>query len=209
MAILQQKISDFLALIQSVENNDFANRALESCRFQHSTLGLVTEVIELKRLIDRFDRDPAQWSESFALDFEDEVGDITFYLLQGMDIHGVRPENIPAASIISTSNSAMDRLIYSVGEVSDILKKYLAYDKQIDTTRLLGWYSNIWEDLQHLANDYQIDIVSCINVTMAKLLERYPKGCFSYEDRENRDRDKEKKVMEGVFENGDHKDQQD
>ena len=178
-------VTVMIDMVRHVENNDFSERAASSCRFIHSTLGLVTEVEELSMLIAQ---DIEECSvKNFGLKFKDEIGDIIFYLLQGMD---TMPSSIPEITPIDFNyGSVLEKLKATVGEVADILKKYLAYDVSIPYKKLQMWYHNIWSYLHLLARDYcDTTLEECIAVTVAKLSYRYPENKFRYEDRQNRSR---------------------
>jgi hypothetical protein len=185
-----EKVLAFMDMVRRVENNDFRDRAKEKCRLLHSTLGLVTESAELKAMVDWHLQDPPL--EDFDLKFTNEVGDTVFYLLQGMDeaqsVYGEHP-------IDFAHGTAVDRLIYAVGEVSDIVKRYLSYNMEIPYGNLNMWYLNIWNCLDKIAREYEFNLEVCIAVTMAKLNYRYPTGGFRYEDRRARDRVEERRVM--------------
>lgn len=195
-----RQIANFLIMVRSIENNDFADRAVASCRLIHSTLGITTEVMELKQLIDRYSMDYAHDacpSEAALLDFRDEVGDIVFYLLQGMDIFHWNYDNLetPAGILKINTKNPMDGLLISVGEINDVLKKYLAYNTPVYLCLLRSWYSEIWRFLLEIVREYGVTFQSCLRVTKAKLDYRYATGKFRYEDRANRSREEERKVM--------------
>jgi hypothetical protein len=193
-SIENEKITAFLAQVRAIENNDFKERAQERCRFIHSTLGLVTESAELKALLDWHLEDPPV--EDFDLKFTAEVGDTIFYLLQGMD---AAPPIYAETPIDFAHGTPSDRLIYAVGEVADILKRYLSYNMEIPYARLNMWYLNIWTCLGQIASDFDLNLDICIAVTMAKLNLRYPTGDFRYADRKARDRFEEKRIMRSAL----------
>ena len=181
----------FLNLIHDLENNDFERRSAMQTRFIHSTLGLTTEVAELVVLIDSAHTKDIN---DFRLEFKDEIGDIIWYLLQGQDIdHGSLSSQYDKIDI--KHGTYLAKLVVSVGEVADILKKYLVGNQDIDPDKLNNWYENIWRYLVSLVDEYDIDVDECVRVTSAKLNYRYSEGVFRYQDRVNRNRDEEKKIM--------------
>jgi len=188
-------LNDFLVMIRSIENNDFAERAVNCCRFTHSTLGIITEVAELKLHILHM---KDLHADEFLLGFQDEIGDICFYLLQGMDIFGWTLEQMmkPRIRARVNVNDPIDGLHIVAGEIADVLKKHLVYNNEMESTRLMDGYTELWELMQLLVEDFGTTLNDCIAVTRAKLNLRYPTGKFRYEDRANRDRDAEKVEME-------------
>jgi hypothetical protein len=190
----EQQLQNFLLMVRSIENNDFADRATDACRFIHSTIGITTEVVELKQLVDSIGWHECT-DEEFSVKFKDEIGDIVFYLLQGMDIFGWNYTQIKRRGRPISAKDNVDGLIYVVGEINDILKKNLSYNVKIDEDKLSGCYALIWIFLLDIIEEFETNMKSCINVTIAKLNYRFSTGNFRYIDRANRNREEEQKVM--------------
>jgi hypothetical protein len=185
---------EFLNLVRNIVNNDFAEEAAKNCAFLHSVLGLNTEVAELM-LAKSECKDKLYMSQ--------EIGDTVFYLFVGLDtMPGSLLDNLEQTELSRELRKkydiydSMEALIFSVGELTDLLKKQLAYAQCPKVSNLKAWYANIWYFLHKLAKLEDLTMGECIEVTTKKLNCRYPTGKFRYEDRENRDREKEKKAME-------------
>jgi len=198
-------IDGFLTTIRSIENNDFAVQAAECCRFTHSTLGIVTEVAELKYLLDNpqiFD------PEEYELKVHAEIGDICFYLLQGVDNFNWTYEQVMETEAkikmnLHSDMDPMDNLVYLAGEITDVLKKHFSYHVKVDLDRVLSWYQDMWNNLHLLTSELNTTVDKCIKVVTAKLEKRYPAGKFRYKDRINRNRDVEQKAMKEAESNDD------
>ena len=192
-----ETVNKFREMVRRLENNDFAERAADSCRFIHSTLGLVTETAELSSVISNRINYRAM---DYDLKVMGEVGDIIFYLLQGQDCF---PEVVHSDDYVcryikvrlGSSYDPITKLQMCVGEVADILKKHLVCNRPVDSNKICNWYENIWIYLVELLDELGFCIPECLVVTSAKLNYRYPKETFCYEDRANRNRDGEREVM--------------
>jgi hypothetical protein len=194
--VVPELIDGFLEMIRSTENNDFSTRAANCCRFTHSTLGIVTEVAELKYLLDNpRDFDPNE----YGLKVHNEIGDICYYLLQGVDSFDWSYEQLmdsQATIQLRSDMDPIDSLVQLAGEITDVLKKHFSYHIEIDRTKVANWYIGMLDNLHRLTKELNTTVDKCIQITTAKLTKRYPEGKFRYKDRANRDREAEKEVME-------------
>jgi NTP pyrophosphatase (non-canonical NTP hydrolase) len=112
---------------------------------------------------------------------------------ESIDFEGMK-KRLNDINTLRLLHAAMGK-VTEAGEFIDVLKKYIAYGKPIDTTNLkeeLGdgfWYDGIACDVLNT----NFDIEQQRNI--AKLQSRYPEK-FDFDNAINRDLDKERKVLE-------------
>jgi NTP pyrophosphatase (non-canonical NTP hydrolase) len=86
-------------------------------------------------------------------------------------------------------------MVTEAGEFADVVKKYLFYGKEIDTINLMEelgdqlWYISIAMDV------LGVSFEEIMQQNHNKLFNRYSKG-FSEKEANNRDLDKERKILE-------------
>ena len=107
---------------------------------------------------------------------------------------GYEDQILPDNQVLDLIHASMG-LVTEAGEFQDMLKKHLYYGRELDTVNLreeigdLLWYCAI--ALEALDTDFQ----SVMQTNIDKLKARYPEK-FTEEKAENRDLDKERKILE-------------
>lgn len=84
-----------------------------------------------------------------------------------------------------------------LGELMDIYKKKLAYNKEIDTTNVLEEAGDLLFYTGGLLNVLKLETSTVLERNIEKLSARYPGKVFSAEKALNRDLDTERKILEG------------
>ena len=88
-------------------------------------------------------------------------------------------------------------LVTEAGEIADVLKKNLAYNKEIDYINLQEEMGDICWYLAGLCNINGFDFEKILQTNIDKLRSRYPDK-FTNENALNRDLDAERQVLENL-----------
>lgn len=93
---------------------------------------------------------------------------------------------------------AMMGMVTEVGEMMDLMKKYLIYNKPLDKKKLKDEQGDLFFYLMNAirVNDSTLDIVMKLNE--AKLRVRFPDG-YSHERRKNRNREDEEIAQDKIY----------
>jgi NTP pyrophosphatase (non-canonical NTP hydrolase) len=86
-------------------------------------------------------------------------------------------------------------MLTEAGELADVFKKELAYNKPIDWVNVS---EEIFDIMWYIANFCRINEIDCekgLEINIAKLRARYPEK-FTEENANNRDLEKERKILE-------------
>lgn len=86
-------------------------------------------------------------------------------------------------------------LVTEVGELNDIIKKFLFYGKEIDVINLLEEVGDIMWYIFFLSARVGINLDECIAMNLEKLKKRFPEK-FTEEKANNRDLDSERETLE-------------
>lgn len=149
----------------------------------HMVLGMCSEVSELREAI---------WNED-SVNIGEELADINWYIANYERLRGrlveANYENIDF-------KPTLDILYNEISQLQDLVKKYMAYGKDIDVvyeTALLGSIKNI---VSSFYKEYNLDQSEFLKKNIAKLQARYPEK-FTNEKALNRDVETERKILEG------------
>jgi hypothetical protein len=155
----------------------------------HMALGLASELGELVQCVG------TELKAKIDLpNLKEELGDIYWYITNYCNIRNIAPPlGIEGNGL--PEDECFELLITSVSDLVDIIKKYLAYNKEIDKASELEVAYNIFYALEMFEQVYQLngDEIRKINIT--KLEVRYPEK-FSDKLAINRNLEEERKTLE-------------
>jgi NTP pyrophosphatase (non-canonical NTP hydrolase) len=87
-------------------------------------------------------------------------------------------------------------MLTEVGELADVFKKYMAYQKQIDWVNVKEEVGDLLWYVSNFCNINGFDLEEILQTNINKLRARYPEK-FTQENAINRDLDKERTILEG------------
>lgn len=179
--------------MNNIEYNSKASRTLPDLgslelNLCHMILGLNSEIGELVNCIGtELKHNPD------IPNLKEEIGDLYWYLGNYCNIQNIAPPQ----DIVNflESHRCIELLISSVGELTDVVKKFIAYKKEIDRADEMDAVYNIYSALDLLQHIYALngDEIRVININ--RLLTRYPEK-FSNEKALNRNLEAERKTLE-------------
>jgi NTP pyrophosphatase (non-canonical NTP hydrolase) len=156
--------------------------------YTHMALGLAGEVGELVECVGtdlKFDVDKPNLGE--------ELGDLYWYLA---NIANMLHIDIPEDLQVDVPNvECIDFLIIKVGELVDLIKRYMAYNKEIDRTKATLLICDIRLALLVFEKTYELNGADIRTRNINKLRARFPEK-FSDELAVNRDLDNERRTLE-------------
>lgn len=156
----------------------------------HLALGLGSEISELQEAIENDDR----------VNIGEELTDIMWYHSNYCTLREIKLEEQENEDYYNI----MD-LVHCIAEIQDIIKKFIAYGRKIDTELESGLIARLSSILYSMYEDMELNQKECLQANIDKLYERFPDG---YSDKKalNRDTDAERKILESYYGNsGDNK----
>ena len=152
----------------------------------HMVLGMNTEIVELREAIQNKD----------SVNIQEELSDFLWYFCNYKNLRGYTEYNYDEQEL--TSNSAIIYKLYDrVAELQDLVKKFVAYNKEINTEVELFLLNEIYHCILTIAySSYSADIEEGLEKNIAKLKARYPEK-FDENLAINRDLETERKILEG------------
>jgi hypothetical protein len=147
----------------------------------HMVMGMCTELSELQDAIDNEDK----------VNIGEELADFQWYLA---NYNTLRDYTFKSSDLPVYYDDVND-LYYSVSELQDVVKKFIAYDKEINEKSEKSLLSSLQYMIQGFYNTYKLDQGEYLQKNIDKLKERYP-GKFTVENAINRDLDAERKILE-------------
>lgn len=147
----------------------------------HMTLGLMSELIEFKRATDEVNE-------------REELADIMWYIANYCNLRGYNLDFLAEQSL-QMSSAETDfyiKLTLHISSLSDLVKKYVAYGKEIDAMLEMEFVGA----LAKLILDYPMfNSKRDLQNNIDKLKVRYPEK-FTTENAINRDLEQERKELE-------------
>lgn len=127
------------------------------------------------------------------VNLKEEIGDSKWYLHNYCNLRDI----VPPTDIVNflESHRCIELLISSIGELTSIVKRFMAYDKDIDRDKEMEAVYNIFSAFDLLEKIYNLDGNEIRQKNIDKLFKRYPEK-FSNEQAINRDTDAERKILE-------------
>lgn len=151
----------------------------------HMVLGINSEIVELEDAISVRD----------YVNVGEEVADLLWYVgnyctFKGLAIpHPLENIEVRGAKIMIAD------LYYSTSELQDMVKKFLAYGKKINSSLEILYLQDIVDLACSFVKKYNLDLEVILQNNVDKLLVRFPTG-FSTEKAINRDLGSERKELE-------------
>lgn len=152
----------------------------------HMVLGMNTEIVELREAIQNKD----------SVNIQEELADFLWYFCNYKNFRGYSEYNYDEQEL--TSDFAIIYKLYDrVSELQDLVKKFIAYNKEINTEVELFLLNEIYHCILSIAySSYNADIEEGLEKNIAKLKARYPEK-FDENLAINRDLETERKILEG------------
>lgn len=92
---------------------------------------------------------------------------------------GNRGEDTPEIELGGVLNAALG-LSGEVGELNDMLKKWIFHEKQLDTEHLKREIGDIYWYLALMCDSFELNLDEIMQINIDKLKARYPKGFDTY-----------------------------
>lgn len=147
----------------------------------HMTLGLMSELVEYNEAVDE-------------VNSREELADIMWYVanycnFRGYDLYELTESSLP---MFAEEKDFFTKLTLHISSLSDLVKKYVAYGKEIDTILEMEFIGS----LAKLILDYPMfNSKRDLQNNIDKLKVRYPEK-FTTENAINRDLEQERKELE-------------
>ena len=151
----------------------------------HMVLGMNTEIVELGEAIQKSD----------AVNIQEELSDFLWYFCNYQTFRGYSEFNNEEDNSVENLLGIL-KLYNSVSELQDLIKKFIAYNKQIDETNEKHLLNQIYNYILTFAYSYNVNIEEGLEKNIAKLKARYPEK-FDENLAINRDLETERKILEG------------
>lgn len=151
----------------------------------HMVLGMNTEIVELREAIRNKD----------SVNIQEELSDFLWYFCNYKNFRGYS-EYIYDEQEPMSNPMIVYKLYDRVAELQDLIKKFVAYNKEINTEIELFLLNEIYQYILTIAYSYGVDIEDGLEKNIAKLKKRYPEK-FDENLAVNRDLETERKILEG------------
>ena len=151
----------------------------------HMVLGMNTEIVELREAIRNKD----------SVNIQEELSDFLWYFCNYKTFRGYSEYNYKEQEHVSNP-MIVYKLYDRVAELQDLIKKFVAYNKQINIEVELFLLNEIYEYILTIAYSYSADIEEGLERNIAKLKVRFPEK-FDESLAINRNVEVERKILEG------------
>lgn len=151
----------------------------------HMVLGMNTEIVELREAIRNKD----------SVNIQEELSDFLWYFCNYKNFRGYS-EYIYEEQELTSNYAIIYKLYDRVSQLQDLIKKFVAYNKEINTEIELFLLNEIYQYILTIAYSYGVDIENGLEKNIAKLKKRYPEK-FDENLAINRDLETERKILEG------------
>ena len=141
-------------LLTSRTNADLGSKAINAA---HVTLGIVGEFAEFHLACQEMNID----------NIKKEGADIYWYISELANLHNI-PLQINECPYWPWSIDIM------VGDIAEMSKKYLAYNKPIDEFKLSDYLNHLLFYINLTFKEYEIDFEECLDMNIEKLQKRFP-----------------------------------
>jgi hypothetical protein len=167
-------------------------------RMMHCIIGFETEINEMYEIIEKSN----DWD---IVNFLEELGDLFWFgaifndaIEKKHDI-SVLVEEMFNQNYTRNARGAnlemLHKIRFTAGEMLDHMKKVLFYGKQADIKTICLHFEDLINYANVLICGLGGNVSSVMKININKLKARYPKK-FNLEDAENRDLEKERKILE-------------
>lgn len=162
---------------QELSNRSCANLGLEKLNLAHMALGWHSEYAEVKSAMD-------------IINYGEELTDRIWYLSNYCTLR-----NLNMQDIILDRYASRLSLEEDLSNLSDLVKKYVAYGKEIDEQYELDLLKRIFYELLDLYRCNDLNFHNCLKNNINKLKVRFPEK-FTEENAINRNLEEERKQLE-------------
>lgn len=177
---------------QEKSKRTMASLGSDNLDLAHMILGLSSEFSELMTAVHKED----------DVNIGEEICDAEFYLtnyfsLRGYDFSPMQDVEIDLRDYgtVGTQGTLL-HLAYKISELSDLVKKKIAYNKDIEVTKEMDILTDIQAGLVALTEFYSIDLAQALQNNVDKLLVRFPlEEGFTENAAKNRDLEAELKEL--------------
>lgn len=178
-----------LGLDRETQTNSIVEQEVgDKLNLSHMIFGLNGEIGELVQCVGtqlkiRIDK----------VNLGEELGDIYWYISNYCHLR-----ELPSPEDVQTeipNDMCLELLLISIADLTDIVKKYIAYGKPIERPKELEIVYNIYTALSLFENTYDLEGSIIRDKNIAKLMVRYPDK-YSDSNALNRDTTKERKELE-------------
>ena len=150
----------------------------------HMVLGICTEISELEEAVHKGD----------TVGIGEELADMQWYISNYNNL--LNREYVQNDSLNTDDISTLINLLYSqCSLLQDLVKKYLAYNKPINSITETSLLDNIDSTILSIYNKYGISVSECMEKNINKLKERYPEK-FDEDCAINRNIIEERRILE-------------
>ncbi len=161
----------------------------ERINLTHMVLGLSGEVGELVQCVG------TELKAKVDLpNLKEELGDLYWYITNYCNLRNITPPLTIKGNDLP-DGECFELLIVSISDLVDIIKRLIAYNKEIDKVSELETVYNVYYALDMFQRVYEIDGDEIRDKNIAKLLKRYPEK-FSDHLAVNRNTEEERKELE-------------
>lgn len=152
----------------------------------HCVLGMMSELEEYIQAVDNQD----------VINISEEITDVNFYLVNYMSFRGIEIKIEYTPKVKLDKQVLYNMLVLEISGLSDLVKKHIAYNKEIDIQKELLAVFRILITLSELYFAHDIDMEKSLQNNVDKLLIRFPlQEGFSTEKANNRDLESERKEL--------------
>ena len=130
-----------------------------------------------------------------TLPTKEELSDFLWYFCNYKNFRGYSEYNYEEQEPMSNP-MIIYKLYDRVSQLQDLIKKFVAYNKEINTEVELFLLNKIYHYILTIAYSYNADIEEGLEKNIAKLKARYPEK-FDENLAVNRDLETERKILEG------------
>lgn len=150
----------------------------------HMVMGMCSEINEILKAKDRKD----------MINLSEEYGDFLFYLVNYCTFRGYDLQEVIKGK--GESGVRFNSLSYYLSKLTDLVKKYVAYNKPIEVSTDLECLIDTYCSVQTHLIAYDLDLSVILDRNIAKLKARYG-GKFTEEAALNRNLEVERSILEG------------
>lgn len=164
-----------------------ADLGSDKLNLSHMVMGMCTELPELEDAIINKD----------ITNIGEELADIYWYIANYETFRGYKTETVKRLVGINSGGVVLGvgKLYRDIGLLQDIIKKYVAYNKEIDTIIEEELLHVIKYNLSMMFKLYELNESEYLQKNIDKLIARYPDK-FTEHDAVNRDLETERKILE-------------
>ena len=150
----------------------------------HMVMGICSEISELEEAVHKGD----------IVGIGEELADMQWYISNYNNL--LNREYVQNDSLNTDDISTLINLLYSqCSLLQDLVKKYLAYNKHINSITETSLLDNIDSTILSIYNKYGISVSECMEKNINKLKERYPEK-FDEDCAINRNIIEERRILE-------------